>query len=238
MDDWGVEGEDRVPSPAPSPLQSKRRREERERGTDRTRAPDFQEKSARGAALLPESARNRMVATAAQRLPVRCLPQCGHCLQGTHASIGASYALMMHRRSLASMYLTRGTKRPAITLSPTRFGNELKPAIAHARGNRMHRPYHTRACITTVKSLTARGLGPRNRGPLRFSPRRQTLTIARFNRPDTRSRASQYILDRPAHNRLYETQRPQAPAAAPLDDSTGAYKPNGDYRKRFTPPPA
>ena len=130
-----------------------------------------------GAALLPESARNRMVATATRRLPARGLPQCGHCLQGTRASIGASYALMMHRQSSASMYLFRGTKRPAISLSPTRFGNELKPAIAHACRNRTHRPYRTRTRIITVKSLTARGLGPRNRGPLRFSPRRQTLTI-------------------------------------------------------------
>ena len=47
VDDWGVEGEDRVPSPAPSPPQAKRRRDLRERGTDRARAPDFHEKSAR-----------------------------------------------------------------------------------------------------------------------------------------------------------------------------------------------
>ena len=48
VDDWGEEGEDRVPSPAPSPPLAKRRRiEERERVTDRSRAPDFQEKSAR-----------------------------------------------------------------------------------------------------------------------------------------------------------------------------------------------
>ena len=143
-----------------------------------------------GAVLLPESARNRMVATAAQRLPARGLPQCGHCPQGTHASIGASYALMMHRRSLASMYLACGTKQPAITLSPTWFGNELKPAIAHAHGNRTHCPYHTRARIITVKSLTTHGLGPCNRGPLRFSPRRQTITITRLNHPDTRIRAT------------------------------------------------
>ena len=45
MDDWVEEGENRVPSPAPSPPQAKRRREEREWGTDCSRAPDFQEKS-------------------------------------------------------------------------------------------------------------------------------------------------------------------------------------------------
>ena len=47
VDDWGEEGEDDVPSPAPSPPQAKRRREQRERGTHRSRAPDFHEKSAR-----------------------------------------------------------------------------------------------------------------------------------------------------------------------------------------------
>ena len=88
------------------------------------------------------------------------------------------------------MYLARGTKRPAITLSPIRFDNELKPAIALARGNRTHRPYHTCARIIAVKSLTARGLAPRNRGPLRFSPRRQILTIARLNHADTRNHAT------------------------------------------------
>ena len=49
------------------------------------------------------------------------------------------------------MYLARVTKRPAITLSPTRFGKELKLAIALAHGNRTLRPYHTRARIIAVK---------------------------------------------------------------------------------------
>ena len=192
-----------------------------------------------GAALLPESARNRMVATAAaQRLPARGLPQCGHCPQGTPASIGASYALMMHKRSLASMYLARRTKRPTITPSPTRFGNGLKPAIVHVRGNRTHRPYHTRARIVKLSPVTARGLGPHNRGILRRSPHRQTLTIARLNHPDTRNRATRYDLVHPARDRLHEAQRPQASAAAPLGGPACAYKPNSDYRKRSTPPPA
>ena len=41
VDDWGVDGEDCAPSPAPSPPQAKRRREEREWGMDRMRAPDL-----------------------------------------------------------------------------------------------------------------------------------------------------------------------------------------------------
>ena len=181
-----------------------------------------------------------MVATPAQRLPACGLPQCGHCPQGTSASIGALYALMMHKRSSASIYLARGTKRPTITPSPTRFGNGLKPAIAHARGNRTHRPYPTRARIVRLTPVTARGLGPCNRGILQCSPQRQTLTIARLNRPDTRNCATRYDLDHPARDRLHETQRPQASAAtaAPLVGPACAYEPNSDYRKRSTPPPA
>ena len=44
VDDWGVDGEDCAPSPATPQPQAKRRRE---RGMDRARAPDFQERSAR-----------------------------------------------------------------------------------------------------------------------------------------------------------------------------------------------
>ena len=143
VDDCGEEGEDRVPSPAPSPLQAKRRREEREWGTDLSRAPDFQEKSARRCS----PTRERPQPHSHDRLPARGLSRCRHCPQGTRASIGASYALIMSRRSSARTYLARWTERSTPTPSPTRFGNGLKPAIAHARGNRTHRPDHTRACI-------------------------------------------------------------------------------------------
>ena len=189
-----------------------------------------------GAALLPESARNRIVATAAQRLPARGLSQCGHCPQGTPASIGVSYSLMMHRRSSAIIYLARGTKRPAITLSPARFGNGLKPAIAHAHGNRTHRPYHIRARIIRLTPVTARDLGLRNCGILQCNPHRRTLTIARLNRPDTRNHAT--TARRVTTWTIHEAQRPQAPATASLGDPACAYKPNSDYRKRSTLPPA
>ena len=79
MDDWGVEGEDRVASPAPSPPQAKMRREERERETDRTRAPDFLEKSARRRSPTRERpqphGRDRRTAPARPRSPsVQALP--------------------------------------------------------------------------------------------------------------------------------------------------------------------
>ena len=171
-----------------------------------------------GTALLPESARG--------------LPHCGHCPQGTPASIGASYALMIRKRSSTRIYLARGTKRSTITPSPTRFGNGLKPAIAHARGNR------TRARIIRLTPVTARSLGPRNRGTLQRSPHCQTLTIARLNRPDTWNCATLYDLDHPARDRLHEAQRPQASAATLLGSSAFAHKPHSDYWKRATPPPA
>ena len=85
VDDWGVEGEDRVPSPAPSPPQAKRRREEREQGMDRTRAPDFQEKSARCRSPPRERpqlhGRNRRTAPARPQFPpVRALPAGDSCI--------------------------------------------------------------------------------------------------------------------------------------------------------------
>ena len=135
-------------------------------------------------------------------------------------------------------YLTRWAKRSTITPLPTRFGNGLKPAIAHACGNWTHRPYHTRARIISLTPVTASGLRPRNRGTLRHSPHRQTLTIACLNRPDTRNRATRYDPDHPARDRLHEAQRPQASAAAPLSSSAFAPKPRSDYWKRATPPPA
>ena len=79
VDDRGEGGEDRVPSLAPSPPHAKRRREEREQGTDCSRAPDFQG-NLPGIALLPESAHDHMVTTAVQRLPACGLPRCRHCL--------------------------------------------------------------------------------------------------------------------------------------------------------------
>ena len=79
VDDWGEDDEDRVPSPAPSPPQAKRRREERERGTDRSRAPDFHEKSARRRSPTRERpqprGRDRRIAPACPRSPpLRALP--------------------------------------------------------------------------------------------------------------------------------------------------------------------
>ena len=159
--------------PLPPPRRRLRGGGRRENGAQITSGHRIFMKNPPGAALLPESARNHMVATAAQRLPARVRPQ------GAPTYIDVSYALMMHIRSSASMYLARGTKRPAITPSPTRFGNRLKPA------NRTHRPYHTRARIIGLMPVTAHVLGPRNCGVLRRNPHSQTLTIARLNRITT-----------------------------------------------------
>ena len=180
-----LEGERRVPSLAPSPPQAKRRREERERGTDRSRAPDFQEKSARRRSPAREHPQPHGHDHRALRLPARGLPHCGHCPQGTHTFIGASYALIVSKRSSARMYPARWTKRSTPTPSPTRFGNGLKPAS----GNLAHRPDHTCARIIRLKPVTARSLGPCNRRTLRRSLHQQTLIMVCLNCPDTRSRA-------------------------------------------------
>ena len=110
VDDWGEEGEDRVPSPAPSLPKAKRRREEREQGMDCSRAPDFKKKSTRHRS--PTRERPQPRGHDRYAAPAACgLPRCGHCLQGTHTFIGASYALIMIRRSSARTALARGARR-------------------------------------------------------------------------------------------------------------------------------
>ena len=183
----------------PPPPHAKRRREEREQGTNRSRAPHFQGKSARHRS--PPGERPRpVVMTATQRLPAHGLPRCGHCPQGTRASIGASCTLIMSRQSLEGTALARWTHRSTPTPLPTRFGNGPKPATAHTRGNQTDRPEHT--LTRTIMSLltTARGRGPRNCETSQHGLPRRTLTIAHLNRQGTEScadRATWYDLDQP-----------------------------------------
>ena len=183
VDDWGVEGEDRVPSPALSPLQGKRRREERERGMDRTRAPDFQEKSARRRSPPTERPQphGRYHRTATARLrspPVRALPAGDSRI---HWGLIRPYD--------AQTEFSEHVSRPRDQSS--RHNTVANSVWQQAEARNRSREWEPRTHrIITVKSLTARCLGPRNRGLLRFSPHRQTLTIARLNRPDTRNRAT------------------------------------------------
>ena len=213
VDDWGEGGEDRVPSTAPSLPQAKRRREERERGTDRSRGPDFQEKFARRRSPTRERPQphghDRRAAPARPRSP-----RCGHCPQGTRASIRASYALIMSRLSSARTYLARWTKRSTPTPSPTRFGNGLKPTIAHTRGNRTHHPDHTRACrlhhqVDTSDSSRSWAPQPRDSttrpapaDPYHRAPQPPGHTEPRDHR------TTWYGLDHPARDRRHEAQRP------------------------------
>ena len=211
MDDWGVEGEDRVPSHAPSPPQA---------WTACWHL--IFKKNPPGAVLLSESARNRMVATAAQCLPAAVSPDA-----------------LMYKRSSASMYLARGTKRPAITLSQTRFGKELEarnrsrvrepdtPSLSYPR------PHHRSEVIDRPR-LWAPQPRASTIQTLPSNPQHRAAQPPRHTEPHDH-RASRYILEHPTRNRLYEAPRPQAPTAAPLNDSTGAYK---DYRKHPTPLPA
>ena len=146
MDDWGEGGEDCVPSPAPSSPHAKRRREEREHGTDYSRAPDFQGKSARHRSPPGERPRprghDRYAAPARPRSPpLQALPA------GDLRIHWGFVHLIMNRRSSAGTALARWTHRSTPTSSPTRFGNGLKPATARARGNQTDRPDHTRTRI-------------------------------------------------------------------------------------------
>ena len=182
MDDWGENGENHPPSPISPQLRTKRKREERERAIDHTQAADYYEKSARRRSPPRERpqphGRDRHSAPARPRSPpVRALPAGGSRIHwglirpyDAHTEFGEHVARPQ-------------AKQPATTLSPTRSGSELKPAIALAHGNRTHRPHHTRARISAAIALTARSLGPRNRGHPDFSPRLQILTTARRGTP-------------------------------------------------------
>ena len=139
------------------------------------------------------------------------------------------------------MYLAHGTKRPAITLSPTRFGraearNRSRVREPDAPSISYLRPHHHSEVIDRLRSWA-----PQPRAsmiqPSPSNPQHRAAQPPRHTEPRDHS-ASRYILEHPIHGRLYEAPRPQVPAAAPLDDSTGAYKPIEDCRKRPTPPPA
>ena len=143
MDDWGEEGEYRVPSPAPSSPHAKRRREEREQGTDCSRAPDFQGKSARHRSPPGERPRprghNRYAAPARPRSPpLWALPIVDPLI---HCGLVHPYH---EQAEFGGTVLARWTHRSTPTPSPTRFGNRPKSATARALGNQTDRPEHTR----------------------------------------------------------------------------------------------
>ena len=93
VDDWGGDGEDRAPSPDPSQPQAKRRREERERATDRARAADFHEKSARRRSPPRERPRPPLSAC-----PSAVSPHAGTACRGFKHPLGSSTPLRCIRR--------------------------------------------------------------------------------------------------------------------------------------------
>ena len=111
VDDWGENGEDRPPSPT-SPLpRTKRKREERERAIDHTRAADFHEKSARRRSPhrerpQPHCRDHRSAPARPRSPPVRALPAGGsHIhwglirLYDAHAEFGEHAARLRDRAS-------------------------------------------------------------------------------------------------------------------------------------------
>ena len=241
VDDWGVDGEDRAPSPAPSPPQAKRRREERERGMDCTRSPDFQEKSARHRSPPKERpqphGRDRRTVPARPRCPpVRAQPAGysrihwglirpydAHTEFGEHVSRPRDQAF--RHNSVANSVWERAEAR-----NRSRVWEPDAPSASYPL------PHQHSESFDCPRSWAPQ---PRTSmiQPLPSDPHHRATQPPRHTEPCDH-RAAQYTLDHPARDRLYEAQRPQAPAAAPLDGPTSAYEPSGDYRKRSTPPPA
>ena len=205
------------------------------------RAPDFQEKSARRRSPLRERpqphGRDRRTAPARPRSPpVRALPAGDSCVHwglirpydaqtdfGEHVTRPRDQA--SRHNSVASSVWQRAEAR-----NRSRTREPDTPSVSYPR------PHHRSEVIDRLRSWApqpqASTIQPSLSHPHHRAPQPPRHTEPRDHH------ASRYILDHPASDRLYEAQRLQATAAAPLDGSTGAYKPNGDYRKRPTPPPA
>ena len=142
-----------------------------------------------GAALLPESARNRMVTTATQHLPAHGLSLLRALPAGdSHFHWGLIYPY--HELTEFGEDVSRPLDQ---TVHPNYVANSVWQR-AEARNRLRSGTGRTVQIIPAPASsgrhtVTARGLGPRNRGTLQRGLHQQTLTIARLNRPDTRNRA-------------------------------------------------
>ena len=201
---------------------------------DRTRAPDFQEKSARRRSPPREHpqphGRDRRTTPARPRSPpVRALPAGDSRIHwglirlydaqtefGEHVSRPRDQA--SRHNSVANSAWQRAEAR---NRSRARELDAMSVSYPH--------PHYRSEVIDRPRASTIQ--------PSPSDPHHRATQLPRHTEPRNH-RASRYILDHPTRDRLYETQRPQTPAAAPLNDPTGAYKPDGDYRKRSTLPPA
>ena len=208
---------------------------------DRTRAPDFQEKSARRRSppkKRPQpSGRDRRTAPARPRsTPVRALPAgdsrihwgliCpydAHTEFGEHVSRPRDQAFC--HNTVANSVWQRAEARNRSNV------RELDAPSASSP-----RPHQRRESFDRPRSWA---LQPRA-SMIQPSPSDLHHHVTQLPRhTELRDhRVARYTLDHPARDRLYEAQQPQAPAAAPLDGPTSAYEPSGDYRRRSTPPPA
>ena len=227
--------------PAPSPLQAKRRREEREQGTDRSRAPDFQEKSARRCSPTKERPQphghKRRAASACPRSPLlRALPAGDSRIhwglirpyhEQTEFSEDVSRPLdqTVHPNSIANSVWQRAEAR-----------NRSRARERDAPSRSYPRPHHQVDTSDRSRSwalqLQDSAMRPAPADPYHSAPQPLGHTEPRDHH------ATRYDLDHPACDRRHEAQRPQASAAVPLGGHSFAPKPRSDYQKWATPPPA
>ena len=240
VDNWG-EGERRVPSPAPSPPQAKRRREERERGTDRSRAPDFREKSARRCSPTREHPQPhghdcRAAPARPRSPPMLALPAGG---SRVHWGLIRPY----HEQTEFGEDVSRPLDQ---TFHPNSVANSIWQRAEACNRSRAREPdapsrSYPRPHHQVETSDRPRSWAPQLRDsvkqPAPADPYHCTPQPPRHTEPRDH-RVTRSDLDHPAHNRQHGDQRPQASAAVTLGGHAFAPKPRSDYQRRATPPPA
>ena len=174
-----------------------------------------------GAASLPGSARNRMVAPARPRSPpARALPAGDSRIHwglirpyDAHAEFGEHVAYprdeAARHNSVASSVWQRAEAR---------------------NRSRAREPSASYPCPQQRSNSSDHS---QSWAPQPWTSIIQPSPSDRLNRSAT----ARHALDYPARDRPYEAQRPRAPSAAPLDGPTSSYEPSEDYRRRSTPPP-
>ena len=238
VDDWGEEGEDRVPSPTPSPPHAKRKGEEREQGTDCSRAPDFQGKSARHRS--PPGERPRLRGHDCYAAPARLRSPPLWALPAGDSRI--HWGLMhpyheqaefggdrsgpldpsVHPNSVANSVWQRAEARNrSRTREPDRPSKSYPHPHHHVDTGDRSWPWAPQPRDFAARPAPA---DPYHRAP-------QTPW-------HTESCATRYDLDQPARDRHQDAQRPQESAAIPPGALNFAPKSHSAYQKQATHLPA
>ena len=210
MDDWGVDGEDRAPSPASPQPQARGKREERERAIDHTQAADFYEKSARRRSPPRERPQphghNRHSAPARPRFPpVRALPVGGSRIHwglirpyDAHAEFGEHVARprdeAARHNSVASLVWQQAEARNRSRAREPDAPSASYPRL-HQRSDSSDRP---RSWAPQLRTSIIQ--------PLPSDPHHRATQPPGHTEP-LGHRAARHALDHPARDRPYEAQR-------------------------------